>query len=143
MRSLSADLKFGLQQEKDKIELIKQHLCSKYDEADFANTKDLYQDYYYPYDFEGITHKTAVEMKSRRNKKNTYPTTIIPVAKVLTSGVRQLFVFNFTDCIAYIEHNKEVFDKFVVTDITTDRYGARDIPKPHFHIPVGLLIDIS
>ena len=142
MRSLAEDLKFGLKNE-EAVSGVLKTLSVMYDEAEFINTKELYKDYYYPFDFEGTTHKTAVEMKSRRNKKNTYPTTIIPVAKVMTNGVRQLFMFKFTDCITYIEYDKAVFDKFVVSDITTERYGARDVPKPHFHIPVGLLLDIS
>jgi hypothetical protein len=142
MRSLAEDLKFGLKNE-EAVSGVLNTLSVMYDEAEFINTKELYKDYYYPFDFEGTTHKTAVEMKSRRNKKNTYPTTIIPVAKVMTTGVRQLFMFKFTDCITYIEYDKAVFDKFVVSDITTERYGARDVPKPHFHIPVGLLLDIS
>ena len=113
MRSLAEDLKFGLKNE-EAVSGVLKTLSVMYDEAEFINTKELYKDYYYPFDFEGTTHKTAVEMKSRRNKKNTYPTTIIPVAKVMTNGVRQLFMFKFTDCITYIEYDKAVLSSSVL-----------------------------
>jgi hypothetical protein len=133
IRSLKNDLAFGLS--KENIENI---LKANFNE-EFKNTKELYNDEYYPYDFEGLTTNMSVEMKSRRNSKNQYPTTIIPTHKVRNTDKKQVFVFNFTDEICYIEYSKEIFDKYNKRDITTYREGAIDIPKPHFLIPISHL----
>jgi hypothetical protein len=136
-RSLSNDLKFGLS--KENIENI---LKLNFEE-EFKNTKDLYNDPYYPYDFEGLTSKTAVEMKSRRVRKNAYDDTILPVHKVRNTNDKQIFIFNFVDEMCYIEYSKEVFDKFKRKDITTQREGIVDRPKPHFCIPVNILLSMK
>ena len=130
IRSLKNDLAFGLS--KENIETI---LNSNFGD-EFKNTKELYNDEYYPYDFEGLTTGTSVEMKSRRNTKTAYPTTIIPTHKVRDTDKKQIFVFNFTNEMCYIEYSKEVFDKYEKKMITTYRQGKVDIPKPHFLIPI-------
>jgi hypothetical protein len=132
-RSLENDLKFGLS--KENIEsLLKLNF-----EEEFKNTKDLYNDPYYPYDFEGLTTKTSVEMKSRRNKKNDYKTTILPVHKIRKTNDKQIFIFNYTDEICFIEYDKEIFDRFEITNVITKRKGIVDKPKPHFCIPITIL----
>jgi hypothetical protein len=136
-RSLENDLKYGL--ERETIEGI---LGINFNE-DFKNTKDLYNDPFYPYDFEGLTTKTSVELKSRRVNKSAYETTIIPVHKVRKTNYKQLFCFNFTDDICYIEYNKELFNTFERKDIMTYRKGIVDKPKPHFLIPIHLLISLK
>lgn len=140
-RSLANDLRFGLKQEDAILTRLKDNFCPMYGEVDFLNTKDLYKDPYYIYDFEGITNKTSIEMKSRRVKKRQYPTTIIPVSKVRNTDTTQLFVFNFIDAVCYIEYSKEVFDKFEIRNFTTERAGIVDMPKPHYCIPIGSLVD--
>jgi len=142
MRSLSNDLIFGLGKEKEIVDLLQLNFCDLYDEDEFKNTKELYQDDFYPYDFEGMRNGTSIELKSRRVKKNTYPTTIIPVSKVRNTDKTQLFIFNFTDNCSYIEYDKTIFDTFEVRNITTERFGIVDKPKPHYCIPVHLLIDL-
>jgi hypothetical protein len=130
IRSLANDLAFGLS--KETIENI---LTNNFGE-EFKNTKELYNDEYYPYDFEGLSTKMSVEMKSRRNTKNQYPTTIIPTHKVRNTNNKQVFVFNFTNEMCYIEYSKELFDTFEKKMITTYRQGIIDVPKPHFLIPI-------
>ena len=142
MRSLRNDLKFGLGKELEIVDLLQFNFCDLYDEDEFKNTKDLYQDDFYPYDFEGMRNGTSIELKSRRVKKNTYPTTIIPVSKVRNTTKKQLFIFNFTDNCSYIEYDKTLFDTFEVRNITTERWGVVDKPKPHYCIPVNLLKDL-
>ena len=142
MRSLRNDLKFGLDKELEVVDMLKFNFCEMYDEADIQDTKTLYKDEFYPYDFEGSTNGTCFELKSRRVKKNQYPTTIIPVSKARDTDKKQLFIFNFTDNCSYIEYNKELFDTFQIQNIKTERYGIVDKPKPHFCIPINLLIDL-
>lgn len=142
MKSYKSDKSFGLSKELEVIDMLKMNFCEIYDEEDIQDTKTLYQDEFYPYDFEGSTNKTCFELKSRRVKKRQYPTTIIPVSKVRNTDKKQIFVFNFTDNCSYIEYNKELFDTFQIQHITTERFGIVDKPKPHFCIPVNLLIDL-
>jgi len=142
VRSLANDLSFGLNQELEVVDMLKMNFCEMYNEDDFKNTKDLYQDDFYPYDFEGTTNGTSIEMKSRRVRKHTYPTTIIPVAKIRQTDKPQLFVFNFTDACSYIEYDKGLFNTFQIRNFTTERFGIVDKPKPHYCIPVNLLVDL-
>ena len=142
IRSLANDLRFGLEKELEVVDMLKLNFCELYNEDDIKNTKELYQDEYYPYDYEGITNGTCFEMKSRRVKKNHYPTTIIPVHKVRKTDKKQLFIFNFTDNCSYIEYEEELFKTFQQRLITTERFGTIDKPKPHYLIPVNLLKDL-
>jgi len=142
VRSYQNDRNYGFQKEAEVIDLIKETFCESLGESDIVNTRDLYNTDYYPYDYEGSTNKTIFEMKSRRNKKTQYPTTIIPCHKINPDNRRQIFIFNFTDACCYIEYNKELFDSFNKRMITTQRFGKVDIPKNHYEIPVHLLIDM-
>ena len=78
-RSFKNDLKFGLDKELEVVDMLK---LNWEDEADIRNTKDIYGDDYYIYDFEANSG-TSWELKSRRCKKDTYSTTIVPVAPPL------------------------------------------------------------
>ena len=142
IRSLANDLRFGLDKELEVVDMLKLNFCDLYNEDDIKNTKDLYQDEYYPYDYEGTSRGTCFEMKSRRVKKHQYSTTIIPVHKVRKTDKKQIFIFNFTDNCSYIEYDQELFRTFQQRDITTERFGTIDKPKPHYLIPVKLLIDL-
>lgn len=131
-RSLANDLKFGLDNEANIIDLLN----TTFGET-FVNTKDKYGDQYYPYDFEG-DKGCCVELKSRRNTYRAYPTTIVPVSKVLEFNPnRQMFVFQFTDGFYYIQYEATKFNTYETKLISTQRKGIVDKPKPHFLIPVG------
>lgn len=142
LRTRASDLAMGLANETKLIGLLKYNFCMLYNEADLINTKDIYNQYH-KYDWEGSTNGTHFEMKSRRNRKLTYPTTIIPVDKIRPTENKQVFIFHFTDATCYIEYNKEIFDKFATSMRTTERDGRWDKPKLHYDIPVGLLIDLD
>ncbi len=136
-RSLANDLKMGLQNEMTIIEILN----TTFGEV-FVNTKDKYKDKYCIYDFEG-DRGSCVELKSRRNAYNKYPTTIIPTSKVLGfNDKRQIFVFQFTDGYYYIQYEATKFNTFSTRMITTQRAGVVDKPKPHFEIPIKDLIKI-
>lgn len=138
--SFKNDLAYGLAKELEVVDLLKMHFDG---EADIKNTKDLYDDEFYPYDYEGLTTGMTFELKSRRVKKRQYDTTIIPVAKVRTNQIPpQLFVFNFTDNCSYITYDEERFRGYRIGDVCTTRWGKVDMPKPHYFIPVGDLIDL-
>ena len=137
-RSLANDLKFGLDNEITIIDLLN----TTFGEV-FINTKDKYNDQYYPYDFEG-DKGCCVELKSRRNTYRAYPTTIIPVGKNLEfNNKRQMFVFQFTDGFYYTQYEATSFNTYEIKMITTQRKGIVDKPKPHYCIPISDLIKMN
>jgi hypothetical protein len=137
-RSLANDLKFGLDNEITIIDLLN----TTFGEV-FINTKDKYNDQYYPYDFEG-DKGCCVELKSRRNTYRAYPTTIIPVGKILEfNNKRQMFVFQFTDGFYYTQYEATRFNTYEIKMITTQRKGIVDKPKPHYCIPISDLIKMN
>jgi hypothetical protein len=137
-RSLANDLKYGLLKEIDILPTI-QH---KWDyEVNIRNTKDIYDDVYYPYDFES-ENGTSWEVKSRRIPKNKYATTIIPVHKIRNVNSNQYFVFNFTDACCYIQYNKQLFSSFSTRMIGVSRLGGNSTPVLHYEIPIRLLDDL-
>jgi hypothetical protein len=138
IRSLNNDLKFGLLKEIDILPTI-QH--SWKDEENIRSTKDIYNDEFYPYDFESESI-TSWEVKSRRITKHHYPTTIIPVHKIRNVETPQFFVFNFTDTCSYIEYDVELFKTFRKRMVKVIRLGDRSNPVNHYEIPVNILIDL-
>lgn len=128
IRSLGNDLKFGLSKEQDVINQLKTH----FEDDTIIKTEDKFC----LYDAIGKDYK--YEIKSRRNSKTAYPTTIIPVHKGIPSTV---FVFNFTDKMCYIKYDEDLFKTFTTQMIYADRYNATP-PSLHFLIPINLLIDI-
>ncbi len=137
-RSFKNDLKFGLEKELEVVDMLQ---LNWEDEADIRNTKDIYGDDYYIYDFEANSG-TSWELKSRRCNKHTYPTTIVPVSKVRQTDKKQVFVFNFKDACCSLDYDKDLWDTFVIADVMTYRYGKVDKPKPHYHIPIDKLTDL-
>jgi len=127
----------GRQNEKSVIDLLR----TKWIDEDIYYSSEKYG-HYCPFDFENRGETIQWELKSRRNTKRAYPTTIIPVSKVEARKGRLIFVFKFTDCVSYIEYDPELFSKFNRSQITTVRSGIYDAPKDHYHIPVDYLTDL-
>jgi hypothetical protein len=137
-RSLRNDLKFGLLKEIDIVPTIQGNWN---DEINIMNTKEKYDDEYYPYDFESDS-LTSWEVKSRRITKHHYPTTIIPVHKIRNVETPQYFIFNFTDKCCYIKYDAEVFKTFTTRMIKVERFGGNPNPVNHYEIPINKLIDL-
>jgi len=139
MRSLNNDLKFGMEKEVTVLAQLSQHFIEY---GKITNTKELYKDPYYKYDFEA-EDGTSFELKSRRNAKNGYPTTFLPVDKISRNAPhKQVYIFSFTDRLCKIEYNEDVWDNFEKREIQIYRYGRIDKPTLQFCIPIKLLIDI-
>lgn len=141
-RSLKKDLDFGLSNEEPVRILLKKIFK---DDEEIMNTKDLYNDKYCSYDFEGITTKRKFELKSRTFNKSKYPTTIFPVHKINNDITKNdyILVFKFLDKCCYIKYDKDLFNTFSKRNIQVYRCDKRDLPTMHFEIPVKLLIDIE
>jgi hypothetical protein len=124
MEILNRDLKFGFAQESQVIDKLSTH---------FNETCEPTSRYCR---YDAISPTKKFEIKSRRNKHDTYPTTLIPVDKTEIEG-ELYFVFNFTDGLYFIEYNKERFEKYEVRDIGAVRGGGVYTLKPHYLIDVA------
>ena len=133
---LNADLAFGLPKEDPVLEKLRKHFAEEI-------AKSTYQ--YCPHD--GFSETTEYEIKSRRNRYNQYPTTIVPVSKVRNmKRSRLVFVFNFTDGLYYIEYKKDSFAKYNIKMVEAVRKRNGVVGKtiePHFEIPINHLIHIN
>jgi len=136
-RSLYADLQFGAEKQENIINSLQKYFQS----SDIQAMNDKYC----IYDAEDSTTKTRYEIKARRNKFSTYPTTIIPVHKKKGSkkDTRLLFVFGFTDGLYYIEYNQNLFSTFETKLVSYYRSGSTANPLLHYCIPNDLLLPIN
>jgi len=125
---LNADLLFGLSAE----EKVINKLSVRFNEP-IKKTEDQFC----KYDAVGESG-TKYEIKTRRNKMNAFPDTIIPLHKTGVNG-RLVFVFSFTDHLAYILYEPDKFAKYRVSNISAIRKGGIRTSIPHFHIPINEL----
>lgn len=93
-------------------------------------------DKFHKYDFEGS--KYIYELKSRNCTMEQYPTTLLPADKVIKTK-KQIFLFNFTNGLYYIEYDEEVWKDIAVLSFRRFRIGVNDLEKPYYHIPTTLL----
>jgi hypothetical protein len=80
------------------------------------------------------------ELKSRTNKLTTYPDTMITFNKI-TGDKPLILLFNYTDCLAYIEYNPEQFSKYKKNMFS--RAQIEEDEKEHVYIPISDLTIIS
>jgi hypothetical protein len=76
------------------------------------------------------------EIKTRTNSLTAFSTTLMPVHKIIKTNKQIIFVFNFSDCIAIINYNKELFKPWIAP---FNRNTKIEIGRPaenYFHIPV-------
>ena len=105
----------------------------------FLSIPLLDTDKYDKFDFIGENIK--IELKTRRNKKNKFPTTIVGMTKVddIKEGEEVYFVFKFYDGIFYWKYCED--NKFKVSMIK--RRDRPEIPaKPYLNIPIEELQEI-
>lgn len=135
-RTLQDDLSLGYKNEEEILSIL-----NNFFNDTFRNTKDLYGNEYYNYDFEG-TNGMRLELKSRRNKYDDYPTTIIPVHKTISMDLcPNVFVFSFADGIYYTEWNYNRFKTYEKKMILCKRLNRNDYCE-HYLIPIEDLIKI-
>lgn len=129
MKSFVVDLKTGLSNEK----LILKHLRT-YFNRDIRHTKYAYSKYDF-YDKENL-----YELKTRNNFLNTFKTTLIAEDKIIDTPKSQYFIFSYTDKLAYIKYDKEVFKNFEVKPFQRDkRIDYTDNLKNYIYIPTDAL----
>ena len=118
------DYNHGLSKEKAILPILKRH---------FKKEIKLTTNRYCKYDFTD-DEGNCYELKSRRNKKCTYPTTLMPCSKVLfTNNNKIYFVFCFLDELCYIKYNDEKFAKYERKPFCRE-YGYTE--QDYLYIPV-------
>lgn len=106
------------------------------------------KDRYCKYDF--YNKKCEIELKTRNNTFEKYPTTLIPVSKVLRDDDHNktiIFVFKFKDTtddikqsIYYIKYDVDKFENIKRIQFKRNsRYGIIDKPDEYFDIPTNML----
>lgn len=137
-RTLQDDLTLGYRNEDEILPILNEYFCDE-----FVNTKELYNNKYFNYDFEGKTSGMRIELKSRRNRYGDYPTTLMPVHKCVSMDLcPNLFVFNFSDGLYYTEWNTNRFNTYEKKMILCNRKGRSDY-KEHYMVPIADLIRID
>tara|TARA_R100000541_G_scaffold11969_5_gene20249 strand:+ start:8515 stop:8952 length:438 start_codon:yes stop_codon:yes gene_type:complete len=99
--------------------------------------------------FDFIGENVYMELKSRKNKKEQYPTTIIGMNKInkanelIKEGNKVFFIFNFTnsldfweykDCNSIVDYNKRIISR-------NDRPNHKG--SEYLEIPIEDLLNIS
>jgi hypothetical protein len=134
LRRFQDDYEYGMKKE----DIMETKLRLLFNDETITNTKTLYGDQFFKWDFESKCGRKW-ELKSRRNTKWAYPTTIIPCHKTTSGEV--FYVFEFMDKKCYIKYDETLFNTFEIRTIKVYRAGRYDPPTDHYCIPCGLLID--
>jgi hypothetical protein len=117
-----------------KQEIIYPILKGKFGEELKAST-----DRWAKYDF--YTDKSFFELKSRTNKKNKYPTTLMTCNKVIDTEKEIYFLFNFVDELSYIKFDTKLFSTFERKPYS--RINAEFDKKDYYFIPIEHLQTIQ
>lgn len=135
IRTKSEDIKFGLKSEED----ILPRLSVFGDVVKIAGQYDAF-------DFKTRDGSMLIELKTRTNARDTYPTTMIGQSKINIAKrmphKKFVFCFKFTDGLYYIPYDEELFDTF-----ETSQGGRCDRGRPEYNdycfIPVSQLQSLS
>jgi len=135
MRSFASDYEIGKRAERALLPTF-----NNYFKTDFISTGR-----YDSLDFVSSTHN--LELKSRTNALNQYPTTLLPYSKVQHAEASQrktIFAFNFTDGLTYIEYDKALFLTFGTNEFQRPaRADHTDRNQLYIYIPVKHLIKLE
>jgi len=121
---------YGIQEEKEVLPIIKEFF-----KRDIKQSTDKWS----KYDF--FDDETIYELKSRTNALNKYPDTMITANKIVNDDKKQILLFNFTDCLAYIEYDSELFSTYLKKKFSRAQIKADE--KEHIFIPIQDLKIIS
>ena len=118
--------KYGEKKEKELLPILQEYFGKDIK----RNEKGRYAKYDY------TDEKVNYELKSRTNKIKQYPTTMITRNKVEANDANKdlILLFNYTDCLAYIEYEAEQFKQYTTENFS--RLGETFDEKPHLYIPI-------
>jgi len=92
--------------------------------------------------YDAVSESVNIEIKSRKNRWNSYPTTMLTMNKISDLTKTNIFVFNFVSDrksdIYYIEYDPDRFSKYTKTMFS--RAEIESDEKEYVFIPVEDLI---
>lgn len=129
-RTFAKDYTFGTTSEVNTLSAIQS----------FDSTIQRNTNRYALFDYSG--NNVNVELKTRNNAKDKYPTTMIGYNKVKIAeqnpNLTYYFAFKYTDGLYYIKYNKELFDTFEVKEGGRWDRGRPELNQ-YCYIPVDKL----
>jgi len=134
MNLFKESLKYGKQKEVEVLPHIKEYFNSK--------SIKIPKNKYSTYDFIDDDNEVIYELKSRTNKYNQYPTTMIQEDKILNTHYKQIFLFNYIDGLYYIEYDETLFNEFDKKKYSQYRTDKVDVFKTYIYIPIDKLKQI-
>jgi len=114
--------RFGKEQENMVLPIINEY---------FNRDIKPYKEQYSKYDF--YDDEYEYELKSRTCYLNSYPDTMITANK-MNSSKPLILLFNYRNCLAYIQYDKERFSSYRQTMFS--RAGLAYDEKSHIYIPI-------
>jgi hypothetical protein len=125
------DLSFGLKKEITELERIKNRFSKS-----LKRTNTFFE-------FDYVSPECYVELKSRRNKLNTYPDTMVGKNKMdyaETADRPVYFVFSFIDGLYFWKYNKEdITNNNVIFRVGGRSDRGRDEYKDYAYISTNIL----
>jgi len=115
------DYQYGEQQQKHIKPLLEKHFG-------FLTEGQRYS----KYDFEN--EDICIEVKSRKNRHDAYPNTLLTANKITDTNKTIIFIFNFTDKIMYIKYDREQFCKYEAKMFSRSRQMWDE--KIYIYIPI-------
>lgn len=133
LTNFNRDYKYGTKKEKETLPIIEKVLNIKLFPAPSK---------FSTFDFFTQDGKTFIELKSRKQSHDRFPTTIIGKNKIETirDDYTYYFFYNYTDGTYYIKYDKELFKSF------NDRVICRrdrNVSSVCTEIPVKLLTKVE
>jgi hypothetical protein len=125
------DLDLGLKNEISILPKLHKHFM----DDTITKTENKYE--VYDYESEDGTH---YEVKTRRNTKTQYPTTLLPCHKICHTK-EQYFIFSYLDKDCVIKYRKDQFDTYGTIMMSDCRKGMNGKKVNHYLIPVADLVD--
>ena len=136
MNKFNADYQMGTQKEKDLLQLLQNNLDN---ELQLSPHKNAVFDY--------CSSKSFAELKTRNNKKDDYPDTMIPKNKVDYAAdcfKDCYFIFCFVDGVYYWKYNDSDYFNGVIRVGQGGRYDrGKDERKEYYFIKNEALIKLE
>ena len=135
IEALKTDIKYGEGKEDELKNKLENHFNCKLEKTSKLNL----------FDYIDKQNKILIELKSRRNEKNKYDTTMIGMNKVnksiekIKDNWNIYYVFNFTDLICYYKF-EELNNDWISNGGRKDR--GRYEYKKYYFIPISKLNNI-
>jgi hypothetical protein len=119
-----ADYAFGTKEEDKIVPLLKEFFKRDIKRSEDKFAKHDFYDEEYTY-----------ELKSRTNKHDKYPTTMITQDKIVRQNNKKLILlFNFTNGLYYIEYDEEKFKSYESKSFSRAKVNWNE--KPHLFISI-------